>query len=266
MPDFLDRFGEQLRLAEQKHYGTTEFTSRHGLSRRTRRRGLFAAVAALVIAAPAAALVSPWNPTVGRPGIDEPIVPPSSAPVATDAKAALAILRREQTTADREAAAPLLRALGHPVGGVQLDGVRALGAGWILAPAEVVDVGREPSTNQLCMTNGEGIACGNAADADTRGVGMSAANDRVTRVTGVVPDRVARVRFVTTNGTVAEVDARNNFYVLTVDETMPTRMIRGPKDPKYTGPEMLPSPPTPIGGTVQWLDAAGRVIGPERLR
>lgn len=267
MPDLLDRLGEQLQLAEQRHYGPAVMPSAPRRRRPTRRRGLLIVLAALVVVAtPAAALISPWGPTVGRPGIDEPTIPPSSAPVSSKAKAALAVLRREQSATDRAVAAPLLKALGHPVGGVQLDAVRALSQRWILAPAELLDTGRATISDQLCITNGEAVACSKAADADTIGVGVSAANADTTTLAGLVPDRVATVRFVTTNGTTLKVNAHNNFYSLTVDETMPRRMIPAPKASTYNGPTMIPSPPTPIGGTLDWLDARGRVIGPQRAR
>lgn len=269
MPDVLDRFGEQLRLAEQRHYGaraSTASTARPRWWRRTRRRGLLLGLIAVVVAAPAVALVGPWTPTVGRPGINEPTIPPSSAPYASPAAAALGVLRRPQTAADRAAATPVLRALGHPVGGVQLDGVRALSNGWVLVPADVIDTGREPSTNQLCITNGKAIACQDAADVEQAGVSVVAANASQTRITGLVPDRVVRVRFVTTTGTVTEVGARNNFYSLSVAETQPTRMIPAPKPPTYKGPDRIPSPPTPIGGSLHWLDDARHIVGPRHVR
>lgn len=269
MPDVLDRFGEQLRLAEQRHYGQRAATTPAARTRRwslTRRRGLLLGLTALIVSAPAAALVSPWNPTVGRPGIDEPTVPPSSAPYASTATVSLGILRRAQTATDRAVATPVLRALGHPLGGVQLDGVRALPDGWVLAPADVIDTGREPSTNQLCITNGAAIGCENAADVEKVGVSVLAANASRTKITGVVPDRVERVRFVTTHGTATQVDVRNNFYTLAVAETQPARMIPAPKSPTYTGPDQIPSPPTPIAGTLEWLDDTGHVIGPRPAR
>lgn len=265
MPDLLERYGEQLRLAEQRHFGAGA-VARSPRGRLRGRRGLLALFGALLIAAPAAALVGPWDPTVGRPGIDQPMVAPSSAPYSSDAVVSFAVLRREQTHRDREVAEPLLRALGHPVGGVQLDGVRALPDGWILAPASIVDTGRRASTNQLCITNGTAIACSDARRADDVGVSVTAANAHQTTIAGLVPDRVARVRFMTTNATRITADARNNFYSLAVNETMPTRMIPAPKDRHYTGPDRIPSPPTPIGGALTWLDADGRVIGPRRAR
>ena len=175
-------------------------------------------------------------------------------------------MRREQTAADRAVATPLLTALGHPLGGVQLDTVRALSQRWILAPAELLDTGRGTTSDQLCITNGEAVACSKAADVDTTGVGVSAAYADTTVLAGLVPDRVATVRFVTTNGTPVKVNAHNNFYSLSVGETMPRRMIPAPKASTYNGPAMIPSPPTPIGGTLDWLDADGRVIGPQRAR
>ena len=264
MADLLDRLGEQLQLAEQRHYGGAAPATRR--RRLTRHRGLLIVVAALDVATPAIALVSPRSPTVGRPGIDEPMVPPSSSPVSSKAKAALAILRREQTVADRTVATPLLKALGHPLGGVQLEAIRALSAQWILAPAELLDTGRGTTSDQLCITNGEAIACSKAADVNTIGLGVSGANADTTKLAGLVPDRVATIRFVTTDGTTVKVSAHNNFYSLSVDETMPRRMIPAPKASTYNGPATIPSPPTPIGGTLDWLDARGRIIGPQRER
>ncbi len=266
MADLLGRLGEQLQLAEQRHYGPAVMPSAPRRRRPTRRRGLLIVLAALVVATPAIAVVNPWNPTVGRPGINEPTIPPSSAPVSSTAKAALAILRREQTATDRAVAAPLLEALGYPVGGVQLNAVRALSKRWILAPAELLDTGRGTASDQLCMTNGEAIACAKAANVDKSGVGVLAANADTTVLAGLVPDRVATVRFVTSNGTPVKVNAQSNFYSLSVDETMPRRMIPAPKASTYNGPAVIPSPPTPIGGTLDWLDADGRIIGPQRAR
>lgn len=266
MPDLLERYGEQLRLAEQRHFGARAVARSPRRRRPAGRRGLLALLGALLIAGPAAALVGRWDPTVGRPGIDEPVVAPSSAPYSSAAMVSFAVLRRKQTQRDRDIAEPLLRALGHPVGGVQLDGVRALADGWILAPASTVDTGRHTSTNQLCITDGTVIACSDARRADDAGVSVTAANAHQTTIAGLVPDRVARVRFTTTNATRVTADARNNFYSLAVNETMPTRMIPAPKARTYTGPARIPSPPTPIGGALTWLDADGQVIGPRPAR
>lgn len=84
----------------------------------------------LAVAAPAIALVSPWSPELGRPGIDEP-VRIDSAPVTPSATAVLAALRRPQTEQDRELAAPLIRQIGSAnlVDRVQTDSIRMVGEG-----------------------------------------------------------------------------------------------------------------------------------------
>lgn len=70
---------------------------------RTRNRVLLALAVALVLAAPAVAIVAPWDPQLERAGVDKR-VGIDSAPVSRAAVDALAPLRRAQTADDRRIA------------------------------------------------------------------------------------------------------------------------------------------------------------------
>jgi hypothetical protein len=85
-----------------------------GIARRSRpgaRQLLLAGLALLVLAAPAAAILQPWDPQASRPGIDPPITS-THTPVVASATDVLAVLRRPQTAADRSAATPLIKTVG----------------------------------------------------------------------------------------------------------------------------------------------------------
>ncbi len=260
MPEmgFLDRLGDEFRAAVVMHHQLQTAPKR-----RLRRGGLIA-LAGLAVAGPALAVVQPWNPTLGRPGIDEP-VSTSGEPVVADAKTDFAILRRTQTATDRQEAAPLLTAVAQEVSGVQTDSIRSLGRGWALVPVTSLRTGVDRAeSDALCITDGETIACGPAATASKNGIAMTSAAPSGTRFSSLVPDGVARVRFTPDGGTPVEVDATSNFVTLSVPDLQPAHLIRAPEG--YDGPSMIPGPPIPVDGTVEWIDQNGRVVGPAQKR
>jgi hypothetical protein len=232
--------------------------------RAMRRAGLVAA-ALLAIGVPAAvAVTTPWSPVLGRPDVDGHIAV-SSAPGGAPASSQLAILRRGQTDADRAQAAPLLRTLNERTQGVQLAGVRALGGGWALVPVATVQAGtRSAIANALCLTDGEAIVCQPGIGVAQDGVRVAVADDRGTRVIGVVPDGVAVVRFAGVDGTEATVPVRANAFSFEVPTTGPASTIDAPDG--YEHGASVPSPPLPATGEITWLDAAGAVVGPQHPR
>lgn len=261
MPDFLDRFGDQIRNAQAATsvQGTQPPTASPERSRRL-RRSAFAAFVVLGLAAPALAVVQPWNPVLGRPDIDGPVAT-DSAPVAEAAADAIAVLRRPQTAEDQAVAATKLRAIGNQIDDVQTAAIRALRNGWILVPANTVKTGPDrASSDQLCITNGGVVACGPAASAGQTGVALVGASATETTLVGLVPDGVVRVRFTRADGSSVEIDVGSNFYDLAVPEVAPAASIKAPAG--YDGPSTIPAPPRPIAGTVSWLNSNGRVIGP----
>jgi hypothetical protein len=260
MPDFLDRFGDQLRTAQAAaNLRETQRSASRGRSRRLRRSSL-ATLVVLGVAAPALAVVQPWNPVIGRPDIDGPVAT-DSTPVADAAIDALAVLRRPQTAEDQAAAATKLSAIGNQINDVQTAGIRALRNGWVLVPANTVKTGPdEASSSQLCITNGGVVACSPAASAGETGVALVSASATETRLVGLVPDGVARVRFTRADGGFVESDVQSNFYDLSVPEVAPTASVKAPAG--YDGPSTIPAPPRPIAGSVSWLNGDGQVIGP----
>ena len=227
---------------------------------RTLRRSAVAAFVVLGVAAPALAAVQPWSPLLGRPDLDGPVTTDSTR-VADAAVEALAVLRRPQTTEDRTVAATKLRAIGNQIDDVQTAAIRALRNGWILVPANTVKTGpNQASSDQLCITNGGVVACAAAASAGQTGVALISASMTETKLVGLVPDSVARIRFTRADGRSVERDVGSNFYDLAVPEVAPAASIKAP--PGYDGPSTIPAPPRPIAGTVSWLDSDGQVIGP----
>lgn len=265
MPDFLDRFGDQLRAAQEPRTQEAPSRSRRLSFGRPRsigvRRGLLVGFAALGLAAPALAVVQPWNPVLGRPSVDGPVASDSTQ-VARSAVDVLAVLRRPQSAQDRTDAAPRLQAIGNQIDNVQTASIRALTGEWILVPANTVQTGSAQTTSeQLCITNGDVVACGPAATVSQSGVGLRGATKSGTTLVGLVPDGVARVRFTPATSKAVEVDVQSNFYAVSVPETAPAASVNAPKG--YDGPTTIPGPPTPIEGTVDWLSNDGQVVGPE---
>lgn len=265
MPDFLDRFGDQLHAAQPVTPLTPGAVSA-AARKRIGRRGFLATGAVLALAAPAVAVVSSWDPALERPGVDRPVSTDAS-PVSPTAVNAIAALRREQTPADRAGAAPLVRAIGmgNQVDRVQTEGIRIVAPGWALVPAKSVQTGPgRTATDQLCLTDGQQVGC-SAADTVTRnGVGILSATANQTSLTGVVPDGISRVRFTPEDGKSVEVPVEENFYELSVAQARTGPPVSTPED--YAGPATIPGPSIPAAGTLTWLDSDGEAVGPAEPR
>ena len=149
--------------------------------------------------------------------------------------------------------------------GVQVDGIRALSPNYALVP--LTTLGGPDSFDRrpmLCVAGGGGIACNWAHDVAKRGVTSHSGGKKGTHYVGLVPDGVARVRFSPFGGTPADSEVRENFFEIRVPENGPTRSVRPPKG--YKGPTdgngMLPGPPEPANGRLEWFDASGKLVGP----
>jgi hypothetical protein len=196
------------------------------------RRGPAVVLAALLIGVPAAtATVGGWDPfdDSGRnPHIPAPSASERSA--ASDLVATLGVLRREQTDADRgvdteEASRAFSASAGYR--GAQLKSIRLLDAqrGIVLIPFERGAVpldaqGRplrafapETYMNVACLFEHSadgfaGIGC-HSAQKIKLGRAISSGSDRVT---GLVPDGVARVRLIRGDQT-SEASVQDNLFV-----------------------------------------------------
>jgi hypothetical protein len=260
MPDFLDRYGAQLHAAQSR---SAALGPRRTPRTVARRRAALIALAVLVLAAPALALTRPWDPVLGRPDIDGGTPSTSAAPLVVSVRDSLAVLRREQTEQDRRLAEPLLRALNPRTEGVQLEGVRALRDGYALIPVKRVEIAPNRHIDDaICLSDGASLGCHPAQSVPETGVVMLSTTETQTRIWGVVPDGVARVRFEPEGHAPVETTVEANFFGLSVDALEPARRVPAP--PGYPGPSMIPGPPTPVSGVVRWLDEHGRVVGPAR--
>jgi hypothetical protein len=180
----------------------------------------------------AAATTGVWDPFGDDPGRSDRTPAPSRSQKDVDPAlaATLGVLRRDQTSADRGVdARKAARAFSASTGyrGAQLKGIRLLDAerGIVLIPFERGPVplgpdgrpvpGFDPAsyTNVACLfeQTGDGFAgvgC-HSADKIRSGRAISAGSGRVT---GLVPDGVARVRLVR-GGQRTEADVRNNLWL-----------------------------------------------------
>lgn len=266
MTDFLDRYGEQLRAAQPEAPAHAWAKVRaavlrfHGLRRR--HKVTLGVLAALAVAAPAAAIVAPWQPSLYRPGVDDPVAT-SDDPVSADASSWLGVLRRSQTAQDRAASAPALRRVGAGdlADGVQTAGIRSLAKGWALVPVTSVKGASGNAKPGLCLANAKQLACGQNDMIKRVGMGGASASPTQTEFIGLVPDGVAQVRFTPLTADPISVDVSSNFYVLTVPGSGSSGPVKPPPD--YNGPKIAP-PPMPLGGQIEWLDEAGNVVGPAR--
>lgn len=256
MPDFLDRLGQDLRAAQQPYRLKR---SHRAMRTRGRRRIAAFTLAALLLAAPAAALVGPWHPTLSRPGVDGPVAT-DDTPVATSARDALAVLRRPQTAEDRRGTEPLLGVVGagNQIDRVQTDGIRLLAPGWALVPARVVKNGKSETSTQdaLCLTNGTILGCSPAAQVATQGQVVTQAADGRTDLAGLVPDGVVRVRVSPTAGAPLEARVSSNFFAVSIPQTATSSPVKSPN-----GSSTIPGPSAPVQVDIQWLDRDGDVIG-----
>lgn len=192
-----------------------------------RRRGAAAALAALVIAVPATAATVGWNPfdDQGRnPRVSQPSL--SSRPVAAELRDALGVLRRPQTDADRGLATSrtLRDTVDASFRGVALDGIRLVDRerGIVLVPVEETPVPRDaqgrpvpgfedppPAVCTVERTR-DGFAAAGCHSIDEIRSGRTLGSGSG-RVTGVVPDGVARVRLVRGDES-GEAAVRENFF------------------------------------------------------
>lgn len=259
MPDFLDRFGDQLDTAQQASSSAAKKHASAGWRSRVGRRSLLAAGATLALAAPVSvAVVSSWDPDLGRAGIDTPVSTDNS-PVNPGATDSLAVLNRDQTAADRANAEPMIKAIGagNQIDRVQTNAIRMVAPDWALVPAKVIRTG--PSTtapDQLCLTNGSTVTCSTATSVTASGLTLLSASEKGTELAGIVPDSVTRVRFAPHEGKAVEVPVRSNFYELTTAQTRTS--------PPSTLPNgvTVPGAPLPAAGSITWLDANDNKTGP----
>ena len=235
---FIDSYEEQLVAAARRQ---RDARVRNRIGRRLRgphRRGLSVALAALLIGVPAAAAtVGGWNP-FDDPGRNPRFPAPAASQRALDPGlvATLGVLRRPQDAADRGVATShAARSFSNPqYRGVRLDGIRVLDPQHdvVLVPFEQASVptdraGRPlPGFDQaagrsvVCVyeASSDGFAgsgCHNAAKIRSGRAISSSGN----RVSGLVPDGVARVRLIHGDGTV-EADVHDNYFA--ADSAFPT--------------------------------------------
>jgi hypothetical protein len=262
VPDFFDRFGDQLHAAQT---AGSPVGPRGGRITRLlgRRSTAIAAVVAIIAPGAALAITQPWNPDLSRPGVDRKVSTDATS-VSDAARGAFAVLRREQSASDRSGATPLIKAIGmgNQLYRVQLKGIRMVASGWALVPAKAAQTapGGVTAQDQLCLTNGEKVGCANAQTAKANGVGLLTASKAATRLTGLVPDGVARVRFTPDSGSPVEVAVTGGFYQLTVPSVRSLPAIKAP--PGSDGRSTIPGPPAPASGTLTWLDTSGKAVGP----
>ena len=263
---FLERYEQQLMQASAalgRAPSATRADSEHRWSRRLPRRGVTIGLALVAIAAPAVALVQPWDPPVGRG--DQDTLTASGAEVDRSALDAYAILRRPQTERDRRLAEPLLRQMGRPLDQVQLAGVRAIRPGLAVVPVNTIDVNGHLGAGgpQICVLRTATTGCSPVARAVANGVVTLTATTGYTRYEGVVPDGVARVQFMLEpSGETTTAAVKNNYVRLTIPWIGAPTMIPAPNRDGSPSDEKMPGPPTPAPGTLTWLDTANRIVGP----
>ena len=232
---FIDSYEKQLvEAAERQRDASLRHRARRFRVAVPRRRGPVVVLAALLIGVPAAtATVAGWSPFDDAERSPRLPAPSSSQDgAAPELVATLAVLRRDQTDADRGVdTKKAARAFGATAGsgyrGAQLKGIRVLDRdrGIVLIPFERGPVPLDPQgrpvpgfdpasyTNVACLfeQSGDGFAgigC-HSADKIRSGRAISSGSGRVT---GLVPDGVATVRLGRgSQGTDAAV--RDNLFV-----------------------------------------------------
>ena len=254
---FIDRFETQLRQASADLQPLVP-----ARSPRWRRRGSLVPLLAVAITGPAAAIVRPWSPELGRDGD----VRSSAVPVAQEAKDAFAVLRRPQTARDRAAAGPLLRRIDKPLDQVQVADVRRIGRGWAVVPVQAFDTApgfEDRGGAQICVTGRGTTGCSPVSAAAANGVTVLSAGADDTRYQGLVPDGVAFARFASTaTGRTYKAAVHRNFLRLTIPEIGPMRMVRPMLPDGTRSRKAIRSPSSPAAGRFEWLNAAGAVVGP----
>lgn len=191
------------------------------------RRAAVLSVGVLVAGGTAVAATTPWDPILGNDDVGGHATAATTTLPAEQA-AALGVLRREQTDADRSAGTrALLNVLGpEQIGGVHTDGIRLLQQDGqdvsILVPTQRADDRR----NVLCVVTRQGPGansehgsigqrCSTPAEiADGRAVGGAQYAGEL-GVGGLVPDGVDRVEIPLTGGPTLTADVHNNYFLLT---------------------------------------------------
>jgi hypothetical protein len=205
------------------------------------------------------AAVGTWSPTLGRPklGITASI---DHTPVAQPVVDALAVLRRPQSDRDRKIAGPKLRYVGQGVDRVQIEGVRALSRNYALVP--VGQFGPQPGPG-ICLIGAGGGECAPVSTVPEHGVTGSAAGQNGTHFVGIVPDRIVRVRFTPAGGQPVDAAVNQNFYELRYDGVASSR-AQPPKgwNGSVGDDGKIEGAPMPARGRLEWLDASGKVVGP----
>jgi hypothetical protein len=268
-----------MTLMPEVHDALARAVVARGARRRTwrpsRRVGLLA-VGAVIATGSAVAATGGWHPVLGDDHRGHPRE--ARAPIPADETAALGVLRRAQTDADRTPQVrAVLRMLGRgEINGVHTDGIRVLRTRsdgvTVLVPIERVgrhDKGYPSSIRRdvLCVMTGTrvssrtatvtdrqghrktlrtpgglmtGASCGGLDELRTTGIGGATNTDRGWVSSKLVPDGVASVVIRLRRHRTIAVAVHDNFYELN------------------TGREL-----TPAWG-VRWLDASGNRIDHRR--
>lgn len=233
---------------------TATIPPRPGPRRRWRRLGLIG-IAAFACAAPAVAAVQPWQSAQ-----ETPPATASGDPGAV-ARDALSVIGRPQTDADRAFAPALTKGANAQLQDPDMGSLRAVGGGAAVIAAKLSDPVRG-ITEQVCLIVGDLTGCASAGSFPATGLQVRSANgDGVTRVVGLVPDGVAKVRFVPTDGPAVTAPVTNNHYSLKVVNEQPALTPTSVSSPVAGAPTT--PPPTPVTGTAEWLDRSGAVVGPK---
>lgn len=234
--------------------------------RRPSRRAGLLAVGAVVVTGSAVAASTGWHPVLGHGERDRPRAAQTGVPAAQ--VAALSVLRREQTAADRgPQAQALLRLLTRQeINGVHTDAIRTLrrsGDAYVmLVPVERVgrhDQGYPSSVQRhvLCVFYGYlpaplgtakvhgqawGQTCGGLDQLKTTGIGGITHGSNGWATGALVPDGVARVIVCLRHHRTVTAAVHDNYYEVN------------------TGNETAP------GWGVRWLDAHGNTIEHQRTK
>jgi hypothetical protein len=211
-----------------------------------RRRAGLLAFAAVLAGGTALAATTPWDPQVGDNHRGHPTIAQTAIPA--DQLAALGVLRRAQTDADRgpRVQAALMDLPADEFAGVHLDSARLLqswdgGASILLAAQHTGQAGSVPPgqpDNAVCLIissdyvmqgkNGvvkqvyapsSGGTCQTIAGVKASGLLTGAEIDGRLQLNGVVPDGVAHVEVTLRNGETIRAPVSNNAF--RIDATVP---------------------------------------------
>jgi hypothetical protein len=224
------------------------------------RRTLLLAAGAIVISGSAIAATGGWHPILGDDHRGHP--QPAKTSVPADQLAALAVLRRDQTAADRSAdVRRILRLLPRSeINGVHVDAIRLLrqrsDGATVLIPTEregrhdtgyrssllrrvlcvLTSVNRTPKPGQIPVGFSAGGTCGNVSQLRITGIVATVGSGHGYILGGLVPDGVIRVAIRLRHHRLINAPVHDNYYEVN------------------TGDEVAP------GWPVRWIDAHGRTI------